>query len=117
MATVKWYADALTAKVEQALLDGIEEWARLVLSDSQERCPVDRGTLRSTGAIEVLAKLGVRICYGGPAAPYAWVQHERSDYYHKVGEDHWLENAFNAHLYGGGAELLACINRHLAKVL
>lgn len=114
---IEWYADRLIEQINQAALDGIEEWAHLVLTDAKENCPVDHGTLRSTGVIEILEKLGVRIAFGGPAAPYAEIQHERSDYFHTVGEDHWLENAFNAHLYGGGVELLECINRHLAKVL
>ncbi len=115
--TVEWYADRLAEQIEQAVQDGLEEWAYLVLADAKENCPVDRGTLRSTGTVEILAKLGVSIVFGGPAAPYARIQHERSDYFHTVGEDHWLENAFNAHLYGGGAELLECINRHLKGVL
>jgi hypothetical protein len=35
--------------------------------------------------------------YGGPAADYTLRQHEDSSISHRVGEDHWLEKAFNRH--------------------
>jgi len=45
--------------------------------------PVDTGNLRSSQKIEWSARtLGASISYGGTAAPYAVIQHERLDFYH-----------------------------------
>lgn len=45
--------------------------------------PVDTGNLRSSQKIEWSARtLGASISYGGTAAPYAVVQHERLDFWH-----------------------------------
>lgn len=53
--------------------------------------PVDEGTLRSTGqVIGPDAADTVRLVFGGPAAPYAVVQHERLDFQHDKGEARYL---------------------------
>jgi hypothetical protein len=45
--------------------------------------PVDTGNLRSSQKIEWSPRvLGASISYGGTAAPYAIVQHERLDFFH-----------------------------------
>lgn len=59
--------------------------------------PVDEGTLRSTGRVDggtgpsVAAR--VELSFGGPAAPYALIQHENMQYRHKVGEPRYLVRA------------------------
>lgn len=60
--------------------------------------PVDEGTLRSTGRVEVrpaLSMIEVHISFGGPAAPYALVQHEDLTLRHTVGEAKYLERALD----------------------
>lgn len=53
--------------------------------------PVDRGVLRSTGRVRGPRKDGsVLLSFGGAAAPYALVQHERIDFNHTVGEARYL---------------------------
>lgn len=45
--------------------------------------PVDTGNLRSSQKIEWSSRvLGASISYGGTAAPYAVIQHERLDFWH-----------------------------------
>ena len=58
--------------------------------------PLDTGALRSTGRVEggtsaaPAALQRVELSFGGPAAPYALIQHERLDYHHTVGEPRYL---------------------------
>jgi hypothetical protein len=95
MAKIQWNGDAVAAKINAALLDGAEEWARVdVLTDAKENCPVDLGTLRGSHAVERDDR-SVVVGVGGPAAPYAHRQHEDATLAHKVGTDHWMEKALN----------------------
>jgi hypothetical protein len=53
-----------------------------MMAVSQRQVPVRLGVLRSTGTVHAPQRRGsssieVLLTYGGPAAPYAWVQHER----------------------------------------
>jgi hypothetical protein len=56
--------------------------------------PRDEGTLANSGRVEgpVPTPIGpaVELSFGGAAAPYALVQHERDDYRHTVGESRYL---------------------------
>ncbi|MFP3947154.1 MAG: hypothetical protein ACLFWG_00355 [Longimicrobiales bacterium] len=53
--------------------------------------PVDRGTLRNTGRVTGPDTDGVvRLTFGGASAPYAVVQHERTDFSHRLGEARYL---------------------------
>lgn len=56
--------------------------------------PVDQGTLRATGNVIPLLAVGqpeVLLSFGGPAAPYALVQHENLTFRHVVGGPKYLE--------------------------
>lgn len=83
--------DQATTLVKAALL----QEAEAIMTESKQQVPVDTGVLRSTGHVtppessrgHVVVTLG----YGGPAAPYAIVQHERLDFAHKVGAAKFLE--------------------------
>lgn len=76
-----------------------------VMTPSKERCPVDTGTLRSTGHVdkpEISAEgIKVTVGYGGPAAPYALYVHERletklgNEIHHPVGGAKFLESVMN----------------------
>lgn len=55
--------------------------------------PVETGVLRGTGIVTGPsggANPEVALTFGGPAAPYALVQHEVTWFYHKVGESRYL---------------------------
>lgn len=75
-----------------------------VLTPSRELCPVDMGDLRGSAYMEGAGgrdargrsrsrtgDIVVTVGYGGEAAPYARVQHERLDYNHTVGQAKYLE--------------------------
>lgn len=95
MPKVEWYSERVTQLIEEAVLDGAEEWARAdVLTLSQENCPTDSSTMKGTGAV-VRADKTIEIGYGGPAAPYTLKQHEDLTLNHPNGQHKWLENAWN----------------------
>ena len=52
-----------------------------IMNVSQREVPVRWGILRSTGTVHSPTRRGTNVevvlSYGGPAAPYAWVQHEK----------------------------------------
>lgn len=69
-----------------------------IRGNSMERAPVDKGVLRSSHYVtkpEIHGDtIGVVIgCGGGPAEPYAIIQHERLDLKHPEGEAKFLEKA------------------------
>ena len=51
-----------------------------IMTESKQEVPVDEGTLRSTGHVTQpkirFNKVSVKLRYGGPATPYAYIQHE-----------------------------------------
>jgi len=94
-------ADAITALVEadrkvirRALYVGGEK----VVARAKELVPVDEGILRGTGHVALPGLAGdlvVQPTFGGPAAPYALVQHERMDFHHTTGQAKYLETAMH----------------------
>jgi len=60
--------------------------AELIMTESKKQCPVDTGTLRSTGYVKQSEEKGdlveVEMGYGGPAAPYAVWVHELTELHH-----------------------------------
>ncbi len=95
---VEWNDGGIIAKAKAAVVDGCEEWAQAeVMPAADENCPVDKGDLRDSHAVERNGMV-ITMGYGGPAAPYAERQHEDMTLSHTVGEAKWLENAFNEKL-------------------
>lgn len=73
--------------------------ANEVMTEAKQRAPVDLGPLRASGYVTLPAKgqnPKVELGFGGPSAPYAITQHERTEFKHEVGEAKYLENAINA---------------------
>ncbi len=82
-------------------------------TSKNEYVPVDEGTLKNSGHVEdpVRGKgreISVALVYGGPAAPYAIVQHE-ADFQHKVGTRKYLEKPLQL--------AIPTLARDMAKVL
>lgn len=76
-----------------------------IFNDSQRLCPVDTGTLRSSGnvegPIEEDGKAVIIIGYGGAAAPYAFYVHENLDIPHDPPtQAKFLEVPFLMHVQG-----------------
>lgn len=57
--------------------------------------PKKWGVLRGSGYVTHPNNGVVTVGFGGPAAAYAWAQHERMDYKHTEGGPKYLENAVN----------------------
>lgn len=85
--TVKWDTDGLMKKIRDAANDELAECAMDALHRSQKLCPKERGFnggLVSSAIVEVDPEaLTARIRY---KMPHAWLQHEKTNYKHKNGE-------------------------------
>jgi len=83
-------------KTLKALGKATYEESQIILGESKKQCPVDTGTLRSTGHVTepkyTKSSVEIQIGYGGAAAPYAIYVHERLDLRHKVGKAKFLED-------------------------
>jgi hypothetical protein len=67
--------------------------------------PRDQGILAGSGMVEQPEPLVVEISFGGAAAPYALVQHERLDFQHKLGEARYLVRGLERWKPGGSAAM------------
>lgn len=71
------------------------EAEEIMATSKAEYVPVDQGVLRSTGHVQPPVDDGnqitVTLGYGGPAAPYALMQHESLHFKHRVGRAKYLE--------------------------
>ena len=93
--------DAMTKvaeeRIRQGLASGIFLAANNIMTEAKERAPLDIGTLRGSGYVTLPethgAEVVVELGFGGPAASYAVVQHERTELNHDVGEAKFLEKA------------------------
>ena len=69
-----------------------------IMAQSKQIVPVDLGTLRSSGHVQLPVRRGnqiiVTLGYGGPAAPYAVKVHEDLQAFHKVGTAKYLSLPF-----------------------
>lgn len=69
------------------------------MSQSKQIVPVDTGTLRNSGFVELPTEsdglIKVEMGYGGAAAPYAVFVHEDMQAFHRVGQAKYLEDPVN----------------------
>ncbi len=76
------------------------EAQRIMTTSKRDFVPVDQGTLKASGHVDpptVRSKtVEVVLGYGGAAAAYALVQHERTDFKHTVGQSKFLEKPVRA---------------------
>ena len=86
----KSVADEITKKA----FDKLEGVGNEIKSLSQERCPVDTGTLRGSAQV-VRENDKIIIGYGGAASSYSVQQHEDMSLHHPVGQAKFLESAFD----------------------
>lgn len=86
---------AASRLVREAAARGLFQASESILTASKPLVPVDTGALRASGFVEPpnprAELMQATIGYGGPAAPYAVVQHERVDFRHVVGQAKYLE--------------------------
>lgn len=100
-------------KMERETPQAVREIAEEVMTDVKASAPgkgvpVDTGALRASGTVEGPDPLNlVVIGFGGPAAPYALKQHERTDYSHTVGEARYLVRGLERWEPGGSSAMKA----------
>ena len=75
------------ATVIAATMTAINDVALDIAARADDLVPFDTGVLSGSQKIEnaTFSNLTATIGYGGPAAPYALVQHENPDYQHSAG--------------------------------
>lgn len=90
----------LMAGAVSGAASGLYLGASVIMTDAKERAPLDKGDLRGSGYVTLpqtgSGEVAVELGFGGPAASYAVVQHERTDYRHTEGEAKYLEKAIDA---------------------
>lgn len=96
---------------------GLYAAAQDIFAVTQDRVPYDLGPLQASGQVSLPEREGnqvvVEIGYGGPATPYALVQHERLDYAHAEGRTaKYLEQP----VLEAAPELGRTIERHLRRI-
>lgn len=91
IAAAKMAPDAM----ERALY----EFAQGVMTVAKERTPVDEGTLKSSGVVDLPVRHGddisVLLGFGGAAASYAIYVHEDMEAKHEVGQAKFLSSALD----------------------
>lgn len=108
---------AMADKALASLEHGVRVEAERVMTESKKQTPVDQGTLRASGQVSPPTRRGatvtVELSYGGAAAAYALIQHEREDYHHTVGSAKYLERPVNEAKAGFGKRVAKHLERDL----
>lgn len=119
---VKEVMDALkagVAEVQEAVGEFLWMEGQEIATAAAQKAPIDMGALRSSKYVEPpVPPKGrdpeVTVGFGGPSAPYALIQHERTDFHHDEGEAKYLEKAFNERT---GPEFFTRMGEHVRKRL
>ncbi len=89
--------------------------AELIMTEAKQLAPVDLGTLRASGVVQSPdvgpKRVTVELGFGGAAAAYALIQHERTDFTHTVGQAKFLEQPMKAAKAGFGTRLAKHVDR------
>lgn len=105
-----------------ALKSGLYAEGNAILGVSQVEVPVDTGTLRSSGHVELPkdetgGRVVVEIGYGGAAQGYALIVHERMDLKHvPPGKAKYLEDPALRAITGMGQRLSSVVYAHLKRL-
>lgn len=94
--------------------------AENIMTEAKRLCPVETGALRGSGLVRLAeaetGRLIVTLGFGGPAAPYAGIVHERLDVRHRPPtQAKFLEVPVNHAAPTIPAELAARIRRGLQR--
>ena len=86
----------------KALAAAMWEEGERIMAEAKALTPTDVGTLKGSGTvlspkISGSGRVEVELGFGGAAADYALVQHERFDFQHTVGQAKYLEQPFLEH--------------------
>jgi hypothetical protein len=101
-------------KLAQTAIDaGSYNVGLTILAQAIPGTPKKWGVLRGSGYVALPKNGEVTVGFGGPAAAYAWPQHENMTFKHAVGGPKFLENA----LYAVAPKALDIWARILRRVL
>lgn len=94
----------------------------IMTAAKQDYVPVDQGALRASGFVEPpkvlsLTRVSVDMGFGGPAAPYAVIQHEDLTLRHTVGGPKYLEIPLKARLAGMPAVIKAHVDNAVRQAI
>jgi len=95
---LRWDGGRVQEKVRRTMTKALRDTAEDLLTEANKTVPLRDGDLMRSGLADVDEKaLEASVSYGhGPAAPYAVVQHERTDFRHSEGRRaKWLELALD----------------------
>lgn len=102
-------------RAEKSLAAALYAEGERIMAEAKRLCPVDTGTLRSTGHVQkpVIRRgsIEVTLGFGGPAAPYAVFVHENLNVHHTVGQAKYLEKPLNDAARGFVERLAAEVRR------
>jgi len=101
------------------LKNEISEATSRLTAAAQTRTPYEEGTLRASGTDTVelsAAKAMATVTFGGQAADYASVQHEREDFQHSEGQAHFLHGAGDSAWEQNEAAYVRMLDEHAGKV-
>jgi hypothetical protein len=98
------------AQARQRAVRAMNSVAETWMTEAKQRCPVDTGALRSSGHVTEPDDKGdgveIRLVFGGPAAPYAYVVHEG---WHRVGRGPSPNTVVHMHFENGQAKYLESV--------
>lgn len=87
---------AFRGKLKGAVMSTFREEGEQTMTESKLETPVETGALRASGHVDGPHDEGsavwIELAYGGAAAGYALIVHERTDVHHPVGKAKYLED-------------------------
>ena len=106
-------------RAPQAMAAALLIEAEGAMRESRELVPVDTGALRGSGVVlppEItMTGVSVELGYGGTAADYAVIQHERTDLSHTVGQAKFLEQPVLQRASGMGRRMATTVKKFLER--
>lgn len=94
---LKRVLEALGDRARQAAAPALHQEHEAIMTEAKKRTPVDTGALRNSGHVSPPEIKGDTVVseggFGGVAAPYAVIVHERLDVHHLVGQAKFYESA------------------------
>ena len=86
------FSGAINA-INEGIFEGLnKEYKPLILAIVQSRTPEDTGKLKESEKVEVFKESGRVVCEVSANTPYAKIQHEMPQYFHKKGESGYILN-------------------------
>jgi hypothetical protein len=104
----------LNDRMKKMAPEAVQEYGHIIIEEAKALTPVDTGQLRDSGYVSEpdTSPNGryttVTIGFGAtdPTSEYALIQHENTEYYHRVGQSHYLIDAITTSVERGRRYIL-----------